>query len=431
MTSIYFVVRKSSKVGHVGSLTLRIIHLRIVKNIVLQGCYIYPHEWDRESQSIVYPVNDPERSSYLKTIERKIKSEESIVKGYVAELDKSGSYSCDDIVCLYRRQSTNDKLLCYAELLAIELERNGQDRTARAYRTVAKGFVTFNKGRDIELGHINFHIIKLFEAYLKNKNLMPNTISYYMRNLRAIYNKAITSKIIPDYNGEKPFAGVYAGVDKTVKRALTLEELKQLYSLDFINMIGKEKPESNVRKHMENLYSAWRMFFFCIYARGMCFIDLAYLRKDNIKKGVIKYFRKKTGHKIEVKITPILQTIINSFTQEVRYSDYVFPIIKDIGKKLRVQYENGLNIQNRRLKALSLLANIRSFSTHASRHSWATIGKKKNVPLRVISESLGHSSEKTTLIYLGLLDRSIIDEANDLITSTIADSNPMVQMMKT
>ena len=422
MTSIYFVVRASSITERAGSLTLRIIHLRHVKNVTIQGCHLFPHEWDRENQSIVYPVDNPERSSYLESIERKIKNEKALVEGYVRELDNRGPYCCGDIVKLYHRKSSNDKLLGYAELLALELERRGQYRTARAYRTVTKGFIKFNKGRDMELRHINPYVIKSFEAYLKNKNLKLNSISYYMRNLRVIYNKAVTSKLISDHN-EKPFTGVYTGVDKTMKRALTLEELKQLNSLDFTAMISKEKPKSREHKRLENLYVSWRLFFFCIYARGMCFVDLAYLRKDNIQDGIIKYCRKKTGQMIEVKITPKLQEIINSFTNEVKYSNYIFPIIKDMEKNQRSQYENGLNIQNVRLKALSRLAGIHTFSTHVARHSWATIGKKENLPLRVISESLGHSSEKTTFIYLGLLDNSVLDEANDHITSIINGTN--------
>ena len=418
MTSIYFVVRTSSIAERAGSITLRIIHLRHVKNITIQGCYLYPHEWDKENQSIVYPIGDPKRSSYLETVERKIKSEKAIVEGYVVELANRGPYCCDDIVKLYHRRSTNNKLLGYAELLALELERRGQYRTARAYRTVTKGFVAFNKGQDIELRYINPYIIKSFEAHLKSRNLKLNSISYYMRNIRVIYNKAIASKLISDHN-EKPFTGVYTGVDKTVKRALTLEELKKLNSLDFTVIISKEKPESREHKRLENLYVSWRLFFFCIYARGMCFVDLAYLRKDNIKDGVIKYCRKKTGLFIEVKITQKLQEIINSFANEVKYSDYIFPIIKDMKRNQRPQYENGLNLQNLRLKALSRLAGIHAFSTHVARHSWATIGKKENLPLRVISESLGHSSEKTTSIYLGLLDNSVLDEANDHITSVI------------
>ena len=420
MTSISFVLRTSSKVDSPGSLAMRIIHCREVKSITLSGYRLFPHEWNQNTQSVVYPPDNPERSSYLKTVEWKIKSEKALVGDYVKELDIRGHYCTDDIISLYRQKSNSSKLLGYTGLLARELEQRGQERTARAYRTVANGLIAFNKGVDIPLHQINSHLIKSFEMSLKEKGRLPNTISYYMRNLRAIYNKAIESKYVVNITGEKPFAGVYTGTTKTMKRALSLDELKSLHSLDFARLLKEEKPESQKHSRIDKLYFAWRLFFFCFYTRGMCFIDLAYLRKDNIKDGVIQYCRKKTGQQVEIKITADIQKIIDSFAPDVKYSPYVFPIIKDNRRSARLQYESALRLQNRRLLLLSGLACTRSFSTHVSRHTWATIGKRANVPLQVISECLGHASEKTTLIYMGLLDNSILDEANDLITSTIA-----------
>ena len=419
MPSINFVLRPSSRVDAPGSLTLRVIHCRKVKSVTLSGCRLYPAEWNQCEESIIYPPDNLERSLYLKGAELKIRSEKALLKDYIADLNRQGQYGVDDILSLYRKKSSSDKLLGYAELLAIELEQQGQERTARAYRTVAKGLIAYNKGEDIPLYQINARLIKAFEIHLRDKGKLPNTISYYMRNLRAIYNKAISSKHLVNITGEKPFAGVFTGTTKTMKRALSVDELKNLYSLDFADMLKTAAPKSQDRAGLERLSVAWRLFFFCFYARGMCFIDLAYLRKDNIHSGVLRYCRKKTGQQVEIKITSELQQIIDSFANEVKGTPYLFPVIKDNGKNSRLQYENGLRLQNRRLKALSRLAGIRSVSTHVSRHSWATIGKQENVPLRVISECLGHTSEKTTLIYLGLLDNTVLDQANELVTSVI------------
>ena len=419
MISFCFILRPSSKPERPGSLTLRIIYHRKIKSVTLSGCRLHTWEWNKETQSIIYPVDDTTRSSFLKTVEQKVESEKTLISNYISEFDKRGQYSIDDIIFLYRKKIKNDKLLDYTELLALELEHNGQERTARAYRTTTRSLVAFNKGADIPLCHINSHLIKSFETYLRNIGKMPNTISYYMRNLRAIYNKAIASRHVVNSTGEKPFSGVYTGVDNTRKRALTEDELKSFYSLDFAGMLKSEKSKPRPYKRVKNLVYAWQLFFFSLYARGMCFVDLAYLRKDNIKDGVIKYCRKKTGRQVEVKITTELQNIINSFSGKVKHSDYVFPIIRDNSKNVRVQYENGLRLQNYHLKMLSRLAGIHSISTHVARHTWATIGKRENVPLRVLSECLGHTSEKTTLIYMGSLDNSILDKANDHITSVI------------
>ena len=424
MTSISFVLRPSSKVDNPGSLTLRIIHCRQTKSITLRGCNLYSQEWDQSTQSIIYPADDPERSSFLRTVEMKMLNERTLVNNYVAELEKRGKYLSCDIVRLYRKNSDTGKLAGYTELLVRELEQREQDRTARAYRTVVNGLIAYNKGVDIPLYQINSCLIKSFEVHLKKEGKLPNTISYYMRNLRAIYNKAVNSKHIANTAGEKPFAGVYTGITKTMKRAMSLDELKELHSLDFADMLKDKNTEPQEHVRIEKLHSAWRLFFFCFHARGMCFIDLAFLQKSNISGGVLRYCRKKTGQQVEIKITDELQRIIDSFASEVKYSPFLFPIIKDNGKKQRLQYENALRLQNNHLKKLSMLACIRPISTHVARHTWATIGKQVNVPLHVISEGLGHTSEKTTLIYMGLLENSILDEANDLITSTITYSQP-------
>jgi integrase len=56
---------------------------------------------------------------------------------------------------------------------------------------------------------------------------------------------------------------------------------------------------------------------------------------------------------------------------------------------------------------------------YVSRHSWASIAKSKNVPLSVISEGMGHDSERTTRIYLTTMDTTAVDKANSLILKLI------------
>lgn len=115
-----------------------------------------------------------------------------------------------------------------------------------------------------------------------------------------------------------------------------------------------------------------------------------------------------------------MQSIINSFSERVRQSPYLFPIIRDSGKKTRLQYESGLRLQNKRLEKLANLAGIKEkVTTHVARHSWATMAKRENLPLWVISEGLGHSNEKTTYTYLASFERSVLDQAGERISSLV------------
>ena len=423
MTSINLIFRPSVKSGrHPGSLSLRVIHDRRAKTITLPGIRLYPDEWDKSTQQIVFSENNPRRTTQLEQLNNAIRTEVELLTDHLAVLEPQGRFEVEDLLFLYRRRKNSGKLQSYAESLVVGLERRGQMRTADAYRTATRGLIRFNKGEDIPLHQINACLIKDFEKHLKDAGKMLNTISYYMRNLRAIYNKAVSDKSITRAK-ENPFAGVYMGVTKTMKRALSVEEIKQLNDLDFGKMLENKQPESREHRATENLHRAQRYFNFCFYARGMSFVDMAYLRKENIRGGVIRYVRKKTGQQIELRVTAEMKTIIDSFAREVQGSAYVFPIIRNSELPAYTQYETALRTQNYRLKRLAELSGVKKqVSTHWARHSWASIGKQENLSIRVISECLGHTSEKTTRIYLDSLDNSLLDAANDTVISAIARS---------
>lgn len=419
MATLKFFLRRSTRGNsHAGSLCARIIHSRRIK-VLTCPLKLYPDEWNEQSQRVILPDEDTGRYLHLCKVADTLCNYTSQFEEVVEKLERSGRYSLDDIVDGYRSRRSLINLYGFAEQQSRSMIRAGQERTARAYRTVCRGFISFNKGRDIPLRHINACMIKEFETYLKDRGKAMNTISYYMRILRAIYWKAIREKLI-EPKRENPFEGVFTGFQQTRKRALSIDQLRALNNLDFSSILEQEEMTKQEQQYDRGLYTCWRYFFFCFHARGMSFVDMAYLRKENIRQGVISYYRKKTGQKIEVTVTPILQRIIDSFVPEVRNSPYLFPVIRDVHKPVRRQYETGLRLQNSRLKKLSVLAGTdQKLSTHVSRHSWATVGKKQNLPLWVISEGLGHSSEKMTYTYLASFDRSTLDNANEQIAMAI------------
>lgn len=426
MTSMNFVFRSSTRKGrHPGSLSLRLIHNRQVKSVTLSGCSVYREEWDREFQSICYPAAASFRTAALQEIECVMSREREVMGELIRTLERRGRYTLEELLDLYRLKACEDRLLGYAESLARSMENRGQYRTARAYLTVTRGLIAFTGGSDIPLRQINACLVKDFEAHLKALGRLPNTISYYMRNLRAIYNKAaVDGLIVPSRNGN-PFEGVYVGVTRTMKRALSVTEIQQMRDVPLPRMLQEGKPGTRRHSCLAGLNTAKRYFGFCFYSRGMSFIDMAFLRKSNVSGGFIRYIRRKTGQQIEVRITPELQFLMDLFAEETAGSEYVFPIIRDNGKPARVQYENALRTQNNRLKKLAPLAGITGrISTHWARHSWATAGKSVNLPVGVISECLGHTSENTTQIYLAQLNNSVLDEANERIALAIYHTNP-------
>lgn len=416
MTSITLVLRPSIRKGrYLGSLYCRLIHGREAKTVIIASRCLYPEEWNKERQEIIYPINTPRRYMQLQTLERTITEETERLTNYIAMLEQKGMYTTSELVTLYRKKSTDGKLLCFTKTLSTTLKENKQYRLNEAYLTVTKGLVDFNRGVDIPLSQINGTLIKKFETHLYEIGRSQNTISYYMRNLCAIFNKAIKENLVIKPN-ESPFSNVFKGVHKTIKRALTTHEMQLLTDLNFAELINKTKPKSKKRVAMEELRHAWLYLIFCFCAQGMCFIDLSLLKKENIKNGYLIYMRKKTHQRIEVQITPEMQTIINLFKAETAGSDYLFPILCDNNTLLHRRYASALRSQNNRMKKLAKLAGVeQSITTHWVRHTWASIGKAKSIPIPVIGECLGHTSEKTTLIYIDSLDNSVKNEANRAI----------------
>ena len=56
-------------------------------------------------------------------------------------------------------------------------------------------------------------------------------------------------------------------------------------------------------------------------------------------------------------------------------------------------------------------------STYVPRHTWATTAKSKGVSEEMISESMGHTSVKTTRIYIATFDNPQLDQINKYVIS--------------
>ena len=146
----------------------------------------------------------------------------------------------------------------------------------------------------------------------------------------------------------------------------------------------------------------------------MSFVDMAFLRKSDISGSTIAYSRKKTGQRLCVRIEPCTSFILKKYSRKCKSSSYIFPVIHtDDRNEAYRQYQTALGYYNRKLKRLSCLLKLETpISSYTARHTWATTARNRNTPLAVISSSMGHTSEKTTSIYLAALDESVIDRAN-------------------
>jgi integrase len=166
--------------------------------------------------------------------------------------------------------------------------------------------------------------------------------------------------------------------------------------------------------HSQSMEFARDMFMFSFYTRGMSFVDMAFLKKTDLNNGMLTYRRKKTGQLLSIRWEKCMQDIVDKYPGN--YSTYLLPIIIHIRKDERLQYKNSICLVNRRLKEIGKkLGLVHPLTMYVARHSWASVARGKHIPLSVISEGMGHDSEKTTLIYLAALDTTVIDKANMVV----------------
>lgn len=295
---------------------------------------------------------------------------------------------------------------------------------ANNYVSAANSFRRFLAERNIKdvlLDELTSVFMSDYESWLQGNGLCKNTTSFYIRALQSVYNKAVRCGIVDD---RLPFSGTYRGVARTVKRAVTPVDISRLCSLDIKNgliaygMAEGRQFDALLRK----LEFERDIFVFCFCARGLTFVDLAYMSKSNVTGNVMVYVRRKTKQRIEVQIEPMMQDIISRYPSD---TDYLFPILTKTGGQESVyrQYRYALMCYNSRLGLLGKLMGGLKLTSYVSRHSWASAARLHNVPLSVISQSMGHDSEKTTEIYLKSLESNVINAANhDLLNSVFRTS---------
>jgi len=290
-----------------------------------------------------------------------------------------------------------DMFFDYMENIIIRLQKRDQIGTARNYRSALNSFKTFRKGKDIPIGRIDTILIEEYRSWLKASGKAPNSITFYMRILRAVYNRASEENLTQDH---KPFRKTAISIEKTKKRALSWKDIKRIKDLDLT--------------FNPSLVFARDIFIFLFICRGMSFIDAAFLKKSDFQNGMITYRRHKTNQKLRIKVMQQMQEIVNRYSS--KELPYLLPIITKIGNNERKQYESALRRINNQLKKIGKILQLPlSLTTYTSRHSWATIAKQKGIAIATISDALGHDSQLTTEIYLASIDTSTIDNANELV----------------
>lgn len=278
-----------------------------------------------------------------------------------------------------------------------ELRAAGRYGTADTYLSALRSFLKFRGGKDFEFDDLRCPEVSKYESWLLRGGVSRNTASFYLRTLRTICRLAEKAGL--KTGGPGLFSDVYTGFPKTGKRAVSLAEIRRIKELD---LVGRPA-----------LDFARDLFLFSFYMRGMPFVDLAYLKKSDLRGGTVVYERRKTGQRLTVEWETQMQAVADKYAESVKDSIYMLPVITRPDIPERVQYQDVQRSVNRNLKAVAALAGMDApLSFYVARHTWASAAYRMNIPVSVISESMGHESERTTRIYLASLDSSVVDSAN-------------------
>ena len=301
-----------------------------------------------------------------------------------------------------KRSVTTEKRLNGMSFAKAEAERIDQEqrhKTACNYLTAVRSLTQFIGNDKWSFADITTSMLERYQRWLCDRGIRLNTVSAYMRSLRSLYNLAAGN------GADNPFTAVFTGNEQTAKRSVTDEEIRNLLALQL--------------DHQPHLAFARDIFMFSFMAMGMPFVDIAYLKWQQIHDGVLHYARHKTGHKVCVAIEPYMAEIISRHTTQG--CEYVFPMLADTtAANIHHTYLKRLRAYNYALRRLSqLIDSSRTLSSYVARHSWASLAYRSGIDISLIAKAMGHTKLSTTLIYIhALLDPSLA-EANKKVMQSL------------
>lgn len=282
--------------------------------------------------------------------------------------------------------------------IILEAESMGKISSAKALADTKRSFLEF-AGRDIFFSDITSALIEKYENFLRSRNNQNGGIAFKMRYLRLLMNIAIKRKVMNRKN--YPFESYKISKLKADnnKRSLSIDNFKKFRDVDLSG-----NPD---------LIDSHNYFLFSIYARGMNFTDMAFLKWENIQHDRIFYKRSKTKHNFNIEINSKMKEILKYYKDQRRNTEYVFPILLSDNltpKQIANRKHKVISKHNKNLKRIGELANIDTpITTYVARHSFATILKFSGTSVDKISELMGHSNVDITNSYLKDFENEDLD----------------------
>lgn len=326
-------------------------------------------------------------------------------------ISKLVRFSFDEFANMYLKRiiiSQTDaptKVIEAFELKIKELKEEQRIGTAEGYYYTMISLLKFNNGKNLYFSEVNVNFLKKYGQWQKASGNSDTTIGIYLRNLKALYNEAITNKIVLAEN--YPFGAKKNGLyeiptSANNKKALSKAELKKLFDYE---------PVSTQEEQYRGLW------IFSYYCNGLNIKDICLLKYSDIDGNLIEYKREKTKRSSQAQppiiaayIEP-LRTIVEKFGVPKNQNSYIFPYIELGDQEVEIKRKVSLVVKqiNKYIKIITKKLDIQTkITTYNARHSYASMQRNSGVNLSSISQGLGHKNTSTTEAYLDSIPKQEI-----------------------
>jgi len=335
----------------------------------------------------------------------------------MAELGSIPDFTIADVIKIIKPSKKDDarerlQVAEFGKKLVTQLEQQGRIGNSIVYSCALSKLKSYCNDLPLYFEEIDYKFLEAFNTSLLSDGIKVNTISNYQRTLRAIFNRAIKEGLI-DYKFY-PFNRYKIKSERTINRALTVEEMKAIISVKF-------SPDSNMW-HYQNLF----LLSFCLI--GVNFADLLTLKANNILDGRLVFHRKKTKKIYSIKLQREATIRLKPYVDMVlqKKDDFILPFVKNTDNPVKVKNDIGLVIHstNENIKKIASMVGIKKdITTYYARYSWANIAKSLGYSKDMIAEALGHEyGNKVTGIYLDDYDNDLIDKMNEKVVNLVFDT---------
>ena len=265
MATIKVKFRASSVPGKEGTLYYHLIHQRNLRWISTDY-HVFPEEWNDKKSAIIVS-NRNNRQAHLQLIQSQIDWEMKQMQRIIHDKEMDGiPYTIDDIAKEIQQLPPNKSVFTFFRQQIAKKEQMQCIGTQSNYTSAANRFMEFRHHEDLTFSQMTSEMMEMYRAWLFNRGIGQNTVSFYLRTLRTLYNKAVETGHAP---AKDIFAHVQTANVRTAKRAISVKDIRKIENL--------ELPTGS------SLDKARDLFLLSFYLRGMAFVDMAFLKKNRLE----------------------------------------------------------------------------------------------------------------------------------------------------